>query len=262
MTIGKKKSLEAIKLLYSEIPHLKLTSEDGEEYRLWKSKTNNIIRQIFGESSSEYTSIYTTLFPSYVGLPSGMSVDYHQVFLRRLDSLYSELKGMEEAVNLWEDENSIQKKDEIQILIDILSRFHKFARQLKCRYNQRKTIEIEDEYDVQDLLHAILKLHFEDVRPEEYQPSYAGSSTRVDFLLKNENIIIEVKKTRSNLKDKEVGEQLISDKAHYRTNSDYKTLVCFIYDPDGLLNNPVGLKNDLSETNSNMNTIVIICPNN
>ncbi|MBZ4359524.1 hypothetical protein LAM19_25050, partial [Mycobacterium tuberculosis] len=75
----------------------------------------------------------------------------------------------------------------------------------------RQTIEINDEYDVQDLFHALLKIHFEDVRPEEYTPSYAGSSTRVDFLLKNEKIIIELKKTRKNLKQKEVGEQLIVD---------------------------------------------------
>ena len=56
--------------------------------------------------------------------------------------------------------------------------------------------EIKDEYDVQDLLNALLRLNFDDVRPEEYTPSYAGSSTRVDFLLKKEKIVIEVKKTR------------------------------------------------------------------
>jgi len=44
-------------------------------------------------------------------------------------------------------------------------------------------LEIRDEYDVQNLLHAILKLHFEDIRPEEWAPSYAASSKRMDFLL-------------------------------------------------------------------------------
>jgi DNA-binding sugar fermentation-stimulating protein len=58
----------------------------------------------------------------------------------------------------------------------------------------RNTIEIEDEYDVQDLFHALLKLYFDDIRPEEYTPSYGGSASRVDFLLKDEQIIIEIKK--------------------------------------------------------------------
>ena len=107
-----------------------------------------------------------------------------------------------------------------------------------------------------------MKLHFEDVRKEEYTPSCAGSSTRVDFLLKNEKIVIEVKKTRHDLKDKELGKQLILDKEHYNVHPDCETLVCFIYDPDGLLINPIGLKNDLSKTSSEMETMVIISPDN
>ena len=65
---------------------------------------------------------------------------------------------------------------------------------MKNRHDKRAPLEIDDEYDVQDALHAILKLHFKDIREEEYTPSYAGSSSRVDFLLKEEQIVIEVKK--------------------------------------------------------------------
>jgi hypothetical protein len=50
----------------------------------------------------------------------------------------------------------------------------------------------------------LLKQYCNDIRPEEWNPSYAGSSKRTDFLLKNEQIMIEIKKTRSNLKDKEI----------------------------------------------------------
>ncbi|MEI6002257.1 hypothetical protein H3V53_35580 [Paraburkholderia bengalensis] len=35
-----------------------------------------------------------------------------------------------------------------------------------------------DEYDVQDLLHGVLHLEFDDIRPEEWCPSYAGTGTR------------------------------------------------------------------------------------
>ena len=86
--------------------------------------------------------------------------------------------------------------DSLLDLKNILLRFHKVARQLRNRYNKRTTIEINDEYDVQNLLHALLHIYFSDIRAEEWTPSYAGSSVRQDFLLKNEKVVIEVKKTR------------------------------------------------------------------
>ena len=67
-------------------------------------------------------------------------------------------------------------------------------------------MEVDDEYDVQYLTHALLLLDFEDVRPEEWTPSYAGGSSRMDFLMKAEKIVLEVKKTRKGLKAKEIGE--------------------------------------------------------
>ncbi|MFC1226668.1 hypothetical protein SAMN04488511_102306 [Pedobacter suwonensis] len=130
---------------------------------------------------------------------------------------------------------------------NLLDNFHSFYNQLKHRYNQRPTIEIIDEYDVQDLLHALLKLHFKDVRAEEYTPSYAGSSTRMDFLLKEEKIVIEVKKTRERLTDREVGQQLILDAAHYSSHPNCKEMICFVYDPENRIKNPRGLEKDISE---------------
>ena len=56
----------------------------------------------------------------------------------------------------------------------ICHRFHVVAKQLAHRRENRPTLTIGDEYDVQDLLHALLRLHFEDVRPEEWTPSYGA----------------------------------------------------------------------------------------
>ncbi|REC61877.1 hypothetical protein DRF65_13850 [Chryseobacterium pennae] len=147
------------------------------------------------------------------------------------------------------------------ILSNVFDNFHSFYKQLKNRHADRPTIEIADEYDVQDLLHAILKLHFRDVREEEYTPSYAGSSTRMDFLLKNEKIVIEVKKTRDKLKDKEIGEQLILDIAHYRNHPDCKILKCFVYDPDSRVKNPKGLEDDINKSsNDDLQVELVIRP--
>lgn len=151
-------------------------------------------------------------------------------------------------------------KDDIWKIEQLLKRFHAVARQLKRRHNGRETLIITDEYDVQDLLHALLKTIFDDVRPEENSPSYAGASSRIDFLLKRERIVVEVKMASSSLKDKVIGEQLIIDMKRYQTHPDCKTLVCFVYDPEGFVKNPIALENDLSGKQDNINVHVFVVP--
>jgi hypothetical protein len=138
------------------------------------------------------------------------------------------------------------------ILKNIFDNFHNFCNQLKVRHNKRPTVEVLDEYDVQDLLHAVLKLHFRDIREEENGPSYAGTSSRMDFLLKDEQIVIEVKKTRDGLTDKQVGQQLILDIAYYANHPNCKKLICFVYDPQGRIKNPRGLEKDIERASTDL----------
>ena len=152
------------------------------------------------------------------------------------------------------------EKDDIFLLETITDRFHLIAKQLRQRYNERPTLDIKDEYDTQDLLHALLRIYYDDIRAEEWNPSYAGGSTRSDFLLKNEKIVIEIKKTRSGLKSKQLGEQLIIDIAKYKTHPDCKLLYCFVYDPEGYISNPKGIENDLNSESKEMRVIVKIIP--
>jgi len=151
-------------------------------------------------------------------------------------------------------------KDDILLLDTICDRFHLVAKQIRQRYANRETLDIKDEYDTQDLLHSLLKIYFDDIRKEEWNPSYAGGSSRSDFLLKNERIVIEIKKTRSGLKSKELGEQLIIDIAKYKGHPDCKTLYCFVYDPEGYVDNPRGIENDLQVKSGEFVVLVKIIP--
>lgn len=146
------------------------------------------------------------------------------------------------------------------MLEHICSRFHLVARQLRERHNDRSTLDISDEYDVQDLLHALLKIHFDDIRTEEWTPSYAGGSSRMDFLLKKEKIVIEVKKTRDGLGPKELGDQLLVDRERYQKHLDCKVLFCFVYDPKGRISNPQGLEKDLTKETKEIIVRVLIVP--
>jgi len=144
------------------------------------------------------------------------------------------------------NKNIQQTVTEEQGIYRIIERFHLSALQLQHRHDSRDTLTITDEYDVQDLMHVLLQLYYDDVRPEENAPSFAGRASRMDFLLKQEKIVLEVKKTRANLKAKEIGDELAIDVAHYRAHPDCKRLVCFVYDPDRLVKNPRGVERDLN----------------
>lgn len=143
----------------------------------------------------------------------------------------------------------------------LCERFPLFARQLNKRERGRSPVKVDDEYDLQYLLCAIFKLHFDDVRPEEWTPSYAGGASRVDFLLKEENIVVEAKRTRDSLADNEVGSQLLVDIARYTSHPDCKTLVCFVYDPEHRIENPSGLTADLSkQSTESLRVVVLVKP--
>jgi hypothetical protein len=142
----------------------------------------------------------------------------------------------------------------------IVLRFHAVAVQLRSRYDSRATLDVNDEYDVQDLVHALLWLHFDDVRKEEWVPSYAGSASRTDFLLPQIDTIVEIKKTRTGLNAKTIGEQPIIDIAKYKKHPQCRRLVCFVYDPEGRVANPVGIENDLNTGEHGIEVKVTILP--
>lgn len=147
-----------------------------------------------------------------------------------------------------------------RILTNIFERFTIVAKQLQRRHDGRDTLVIHDEYDVQDLLNALLRMYFDDVRPEEWTPSYAGGSKRMDFLLKESEIVIEVKMTRKGLGDRELGEQLIVDIANYKQHKSCRCLYCFVYDPNGFIRNPRGIENDLMALDKVMPVKVFVRP--
>jgi REase_DpnII-MboI len=139
-------------------------------------------------------------------------------------------------------------------------RFPLTVGELSRRHAQRPAFQIKDEYDVQDLLRSLLRLHFDDIRPEEWNPSYGGRQSRSDLLLKAERVIIETKMTRKSLGRRELIDQLIIDKAQYRNHPDCGSLVCFVYDPEHRLTNPTAIETDLSDYDGPLRTVVVISP--
>jgi len=142
----------------------------------------------------------------------------------------------------------------------LFRKFHSVLLEIGRRHNARPSLQVNDEYDVQDLFRGLLRIYFEDIRDEEYTPSYAGASARMDLLLKNEQMVIETKMTRNGLGQKQVREQLIIDKAYYKIHKDCKKLYCLIYDPMYKIKNPRGFETDLSDMVNGFETKVFVIP--
>lgn len=137
-------------------------------------------------------------------------------------------------------------RDVLLLLEHTSRRFEHFARQLNKRYAQRAGFPFKDEYDVQDAFHAILRLHFEDVRPEEHTPSVAGKSGRLDFLLPRYRVAVETKMTRKGLGRAELLRELGEDCIRFKKHPDVSHLFCFVYDPQKICDNPAAVETDLS----------------
>ena len=235
----------------------------------WENTTTNLLHDVYGKPNGDPHS-NTWDFEHASGGPMFVNMDDEDLqghfqtqqgqrkalLAAYIEQLTDDIGGPQALTNAIDlTEGALSR------LRTVLPRFHKFARQLLRRHANRPTVKIEDEYDVQDLLHALLKLEFDDIRAEEWAPSSAGQSTRMDFLLKTEKVVVEIKKTRKGLADKELGSELIQDIARYRVHPDCKVLVCFIYDPEGIVLNGPGLIADLKRLGSSELAVeVIISP--
>jgi hypothetical protein len=232
---------------------------DEEFLRLWP---------LYDELRDELVNLDTNLFGKLRQLqqpptekPQGYG-ERNVVDRDYVKPLFNEIIRASEYLEILEQSfaKEFGRPDTFSALRLLAQRFHNIARQLRNRYSQRATIDVEDEYDVQDLLHALLRLYFDDIRPEEWTPSYAGKSARMDFLIKAEKLVIETKKTRKGLDAKELGDQLIVDIQRYQAHPNCKTLFCFVYDPEGKITNPMGIEADLSKTHNDIDVIVVIEP--
>lgn len=142
----------------------------------------------------------------------------------------------------------------------LCNRFHAVARQLRLRKEYRATLDVEDEFDAQDLLLAMLRLQFDDVETDEWTPEYAKGAPRKTFLLNHGRLAVVVKKTGPGLTAKELADQVKTDAARYSERNRCATLLCFIYDPEGRIGNPRGLEADLTSVSDQFTVDVLVTP--
>lgn len=234
----------------------------GPEFKKWERDTEITIQRTFGTEGRHITDFKDISYSLGFSTSNTQEQEYDYAYKRGLETARQILTSMIEELRDYGDpsDNKAPAKPGSIALAVILDRFHLVVRQMRLRHNSRPSLDVNDEYDVQDLMHSVLHLVSDDIREEECTPSYAGGAARVDFLLKKEQTVVEVKKTRNGLSSREVGEELIIDIARYQAHPDCKRLICFVYDPEERLKNPTALENDLSKKHGELEVVVVIRP--
>jgi hypothetical protein len=257
----KAKAIALLSQQLAPIPDLKSESRKASGFVKWKELTQTILANLFGQESPQLKNFLAVNYAPRVTTSEMLESDYQQYHVQGLKTAEAQLEAaVAEVTTFWHDEAVTAAIDPTEHIGAIFERFHMVARQLRERHGTRPTLTISDEYDVQDLLHSLLRLFFDDVRVEEWTPSYAGGSSRMDFLLNECDSVIEVKKTRSSMTVKDLGDQLLVDVMRYKAHPRMKCLFCFVYDPDGLLPNPRGIERDLSRTSDGVKVKCVIRP--
>jgi hypothetical protein len=233
--------------------HLDLEQAEEREKR-WREFNSTLLSRLF--TSEEYAQEYDSARRSvhvigdrYIDPSLG---DLARRLVRSVNSQISTLRSIIDRLELIDEgempiaaiDVAAQAEGNLRLLIE---RFHLVAQQMRVRHGSRTTLEINDEYDVQDLFHALLKIFFDDIRKEDVAPTHAGAVSRIDYLLPSLEMAIEVKKARPGLTARVLGEELIVDIARYQSHPRCRKLLCFVYDPDGIIANPRGIETDLSK---------------
>lgn len=143
----------------------------------------------------------------------------------------------------------------------MLKRFHNFAIDLETHPRKgQKGIQVNNEYDVQFLVNALMGLHFDNVKSEEPTPSIAASSSRLDFLLPEYGIVIETKYTYQGRPLKKLNDEMINDIARYRIHPECRLIIFFVYDRCRLIRSPATIQMDLSKISGDLPVRLIVSP--
>lgn len=239
---------------------IRIQREDNARFRQMVLELRDLFQDEFVDAASHVQPLlayFNDSISNYLGSPSYSGVEnVHGVVTSALTRLRRNPVALKQDL-LTLKEFDAKDPDQITRLAD---RLHGVVRQLRQRREGRPTLDVSDEYDLQDLFHALLTLYFDDIRKEEWAPTYAGAASRMDFLLPEIEAVVELKRPRPSMTARDLGEQLIIDIARYKAHRMCRTLFCVVYDPEGRIANPRGVENDLTNDSGEIAVRVMIVP--
>jgi len=229
----------------TEFTDLKVTvSDQSAEFRYWD------------ESDESWAGVEIPASTTYEDQVPENRENIEKLYANFYDFLTIEYTG---EIDYFDDESPVNlEKSSVHKVEQIFNRFSEIVIPLQDRREDREPITMMDEYDVQYLLHGLLKLHFDDVRRESHTERHSSVSPRIDFLIQDETIGIEVKRASTSNQEQKIRTELSEDKEQYRVDTNIDTLLIFVYDPDKNIGNKAEFEDSFEEDIPQMETRVIV----
>jgi hypothetical protein len=120
----------------------------------------------------------------------------------------------------------------LERVLQLLDQFSASAAVVANRYAQRSPFAITDEYDVQDLFHALVLPIAADCEAEDPTPKRAGKSSRLDFVSRQLRMGFEMKFVHDSGHTEKLRREILLDEATYHEHPYVERVVAFLYDPN------------------------------
>jgi hypothetical protein len=137
-------------------------------------------------------------------------------------------------------------RERLALVMQVLNALPVVERILKDRGHDRAPFLIENEYDLQDLLFALLRSAFDDAQREVWTPKQAGSAKRIDMVIPSADALIETKFVRDKAHGKQVANELRVDFESYHGHEHCRNLIAVCLDPGRHIIDPAQFERDLS----------------
>ena len=186
----------------------------------------DLIFSLVNEENCELKNILKKII-----LEEAIDKDFSEEIIKLSEGGIEDLMILEDLETKLLKFNYDNKKPEDIIRI-ILNNFSNSVQKIMSRRKGHSPYELKDEYDVQDILYVIIKSVFPSLIDEDSIAKTGAKNSRIDFILREENILIEVKMIKAN-DTNEINfiEQLKIDFESYHECPWLKKLFCFVYDP-------------------------------
>lgn len=124
---------------------------------------------------------------------------------------------------------------DVALLLQLCGRLPHAAKPLARRRKGKEIFEITDEYDAQDLLHAIVRAYFKySVNEEPIKKLANTKSTRADFAIEALGAIVELKYVRDPNDQSRIVDELAQDLLYYEQWEPLQILIYVVYNASDL----------------------------
>lgn len=253
------KAVKQIDELLKRAESISELSYKNPDFILWRDEVRATVQTAFdmpqmGIFNADFWSIFHLNHPKERIGP--------KMYKEMMSNAVSKLNACRSALMMKCDSSSFccEEESSLNKVLTICSRFKRMALTLTDRHSHREPLIMKDEYDVQYLMKCLLSLYFDKISTEEQVPSCAYKRLRIDFLIKDEKIAIEVKTTLTGSSPSQLQTQLYEDIACYPKHHGVKTIVCFVYDPGCIIQQKEDFVDEInSKSDNNVKICTVVC---